>query len=157
MMFDPDKWAVWHFRATIVNDAGASGSHEYLFTPGAGNVLILLGGSLLNGDTSTRVGLARLRNTDADIIRQVLENSSVVAGATRDFPTSQSTGDNLSASDGSPVVVAGTEDFLVGIVSVAVSENTEVSIQFLVSGGPPTVTFTSPASAVETETENRIV
>ncbi len=157
MTFDPDTWATWHHRATIVNDAGTSGSHSYLFTPGAGNILILLGGSLLNGDTSSRTALVRLRNTDGDIIRQVLENSTTVAGATRDFPTSQATGDNLSASDGSPVVAAGTEDVIVSILSVAVSENTELSIQFLVLGGPPTVTLTSPANAVETETENRIV
>ncbi len=156
-MFDPEKWAIWHYRATILNDGSNSGNHDYLFTPGAGNICILFGGMLLNSDTAGRNGQVILRNTDGDPIRNVMADSSIGAGNDRQFPTSQLSQNELSASIPPEVVVAGTESLFVRLTSVAVSENSELSLQFLISGGTPTVVLTSPTGATETETENRVV
>ena len=155
--FDPGKWAVWTYRATIVNDGVNTGQHLYVFTPGAGNICILIGGKVLNGDATGRAGNVRLRNVDGDRVRDVLRNQTIGAGKERDFPTSELAGDDNSASVPPDVVVAGTEDLAVEVSSLAINEDTSVSIQMLVSGGPPAVVLTSPTGATETETENRIV
>lgn len=154
-MTDLEKWGVWHYRATIVNDAGTSGTHSYVASPGAGSVVILLGGQLLNGDTVSRNAQVTLRDTDNETLRRILPTVSVAAAARRDFPTTESTADGGASANG--IIVSGTEDFLVSIISLAASENTELSLQGLVYGASPTVTITSPANAVETVTEDRIV
>ncbi len=155
-MFDPEKWAVWDYRATIVNDGVNSGNHTYLFTAGAGNICILLGGRVLNGDAAGRTVVVHLRNADLARIREILVLATVAAGKVRNFPTTEDTSDGGSASSPPPVVVAGTENLFVQVASLAVNENTEVDVQFLVSSGPLVVDLTSPTDAVETETENRI-
>lgn len=155
-MFDPEKWAVWDYRATIVNDGTNTGNHDYVFVPGAGNICILIGGSVLNGDTNSRTAQVALRNADSATIRGILPGTAVAAGNTRQFPTSQGSGDGGPASVPPEVVATGTEEFLVQVQALAINENTVVALQFLVFGGPPTVTLTSPTDAVETETENRI-
>ncbi len=156
-MMDLEKWAVWHFRATIVNDGVNSGNHDYVFTAGAGNVMVLLGGQILNGDAAGRVATVQLRDTDNAVIRRLIPAVTIAAAGRREFPTSEASADNASASDGSPLVVSGTEDLLASLASLAVNENSEVAVQFLISGGIPTVVLTSPTGAVETETENRVV
>lgn len=157
MDFDPEKWAVWHYRATIVNDGANSGSHTYDISPGAGNVGILLGGQFLNGDAAGRTCQVFARDTDDNRFRSLLPNTTVAAGARREFPTSEATGDNNPATGGSPVMIAGTESVFVSVLAVAVSQDSEMSVQFLVSAGPPSVTLTSPTGATETVTEDRIV
>ncbi len=156
-MFDPTKWAVWEYRATIVNDGVNSGNHDYRITPGAGNLCILLGGQVQNGDTVGRVVTVQLLDTDNAIIRRLIPAVSVGAGSRREFPTSEVSADDAPASDGSPVVVAGVEDLLVSIASLAVNENTELSIQMLISGPVPTVVLASPTDAVETVTTDVVV
>ncbi len=156
-MFDPTTWAVWDYRATIVNDGVNSGDHQYVFTPGPGNICILLHGRILNGDAAGRTCSAVVRNADDDDIRNVLTAQSVAAAAFRGFPTSEATGDNNTSSDGAPVVISGIEDLRVNVATVAVSENTELTLQMLVLARPPTPTLTSPTDATETETENRVV
>lgn len=155
--FDPGTWAVWHFRATIVNNGVNSGNHEYNITPGAGNICILIGGEVLQGDSSsTRAVDILLRNDDDDRIRLVL--SAIIGTSTRrDFPTSESSADANFASVGAPFIISGTEDLNVLLSSLAINQDSELSLQMLVFGGPPTVVLTSPTDAVETETENRIV
>lgn len=155
--FDPGKWGVWDYAATIVNDGVNSGSQVYEFTPGAGNVCILIIGSLLNGDTGSRNGQALVRNGDDTAVRRVFANTTMAGGVRRQFPTSELSSDDNHASDGTPVIVSGVEDLEIALASVAVSENSAVEVQMLVSGGPPTVVLTSPTGATETETENRIV
>ncbi len=155
--FDPGKWAVWHYRATIVNDGTNTGNHLYNFVPGAGNILILLGGHFLNGDIAGRQGLVTLVDSDGVELRRILFSVSVGAGKRREFPTSEVSADDGNSAAEAPVVASGTEELRVQIQSLAINQNTEVAIQFLVSGGAPTVGLTSPTGAVETETENRIV
>lgn len=155
--FDPEKWAVWDYRATILNDGVNSGNHAYVFTAGAGNICILVGGKVLNGDPASRAGNVRLRNGDDDRIRDVLRNQTIAGDKERDFPTSELAGDDNSASVPPEVIISGVEDLIVNVSSIAVSEDSAVSLQMLVSGGPPTVVLTSPTGATETETENRIV
>ncbi len=156
-MFDPEKWAVWEYRATIVNDGVNSGNHDYRIIPGAGNMAILLGGQLLNGDTTGRTATVQLLDTDNAIIRRLISARPVGAGSRREFPKSEVTADDREASDGSPMVVAGVEDLLVSIASLAINENTELSIQMLVSGGVPSVVLISPTDAVETVTTDVVV
>ena len=156
--FDPEKWSVWEYRATIVNDGSNSGTHTYVLTAPDGGVLILLGGRVFNGDTSTRTILAQTRNRDNDVIRDPIESVAAPGGTRLNFPTAElmGTGDG-NASDGTHYVIAGGEDFLVQVASVAVSQDTNLSMQFLVSGGPAAVVLTSPTGATETETTNVIV
>ncbi len=156
-MFDLEKWAVWHFRATIVNDGSSAGGHSYTVTAGAGNVAVLMGGQFLNGDTVGRTCSVHMRDTDDYEIRALLPSTTVAAGARREFPTAEATGDDGSSSDGGPVILAGTEDLFVVINSLAINQNSELSLQFLVSAGLPSVALVSPGTAVETITENRIV
>ncbi len=156
-MFDPGTWAVHEFTADITNDAGAAGNHVYNFTPGEGNIGILLGGQLANDDASARNGQVLLRDADNAIIRRVLFLSSIAAGAERQFPTREATADDASADSGMPVVISGVQDLNVSLDSVAASQDSALSISFLMLNGPMTVTITSPASAVETITTNRMI
>ncbi len=156
-MFDPETWAVWDYRATIVNDGASAGGHSYTITPGAGNTAILLGGQFLNGDSVGRTCSVTLRDTDDNPIRRILPDVTVAAGARREFPTSQGTADSGASSDGNPTLIAGTENLFVVVNSLAINQDSELSVQFLVSGGPLTVSLISPGTAVETVTENRIV
>lgn len=156
-MFDPGEWAVWHYRATITNDGANSGNHVYNFSPGGGNMMILLGANLHNGDLSARNAQALLRDNDNNPIRRPLFLGSVAAGAERQIPTSELSSDDGSASDPPGEVIAGWEDLNVSVDSLAVNENTDLAIQFLISAAPPTVTLTSPTGATESETENRVV
>lgn len=155
--FDPDKWAVWSYAATIVGDGTNAGNHSYEFTPGEGNVCILIAGSVLQGDPTSRNVQVLARNGDDTTFRRILSSASVAQDKRRQFPTSEATSDDGSSSDGQPIILSGVEDLLVNIASLANSENTAIEIQMLVSGGPPTVVITSPGVATETETENRIV
>lgn len=155
-MFDPDKWAVWHYRATIANDGSNSGNHGYNFTPGAGNILVVLGGILFNGDTVALNGSVIVRNSDNNDIRRILPTTSIAGGSSREFPTKElSSDDGVASAEG--VVVSGDEDLQILLASVNVNDDSLVSLYGLVSGGPPTVTLISPTGATETETENRIV
>ncbi len=155
-MYDPGLWAVWGYRVTIVNDGSNSGSHIYSVRPTQGSVAILLGGELLNGDTSTRTASAFLLSPGASAIRRALFAQSVVAGAIRQFPTTELTGDNGDGSASSPFVVASGQRFDVTIAAVAVSQNTACILQFLIHGTPPTVILTSPTDAVEVVVEDRV-
>ena len=155
-MFDPEVWATFNYRATILNDGANSGNHDYLFEPGEGGIMGEITGQILNGDAAGRTITIQTRDADDNISRQWLGNT-VGSNTRRQFPTSQTSGDNgLSSSPPAPWA-AGSMDFFIRIASVAVSENTEVSLACLVLELPPTVTLTSPTGATETETENRIV
>ena len=96
-----------------------------------------------------------IRNNDNNIIRSILPATSVAGGAVREFPTKELSSDDGIAS-AEFIVVAGVEDFHVLLASVNVNDDSLVSLYGLVSGGPPTVTLTSPTGATETETANEI-
>ncbi len=157
-MFDPAQWAVWQYRATITNDGINSGDHDYVISPGVPNIMVLLGGEVLNGDTSGRAISILQRNVDDSNIRAILPSTTVAAAADRQFPTSESSADNGIASVPPDIVLVGSQNIIVRVASVAVSENTALSVHFLIWGGAtPTVTLVSPTDASEVETENRIV
>lgn len=156
-MFDPSQWAVWDYRATITNDGATSGNHTYSISPGKGNMAVLLGGEVLNGEASSARNIAiLLANADSAVIRRVLVSTSVAAGTVRQFPTSEATADDGSSSTPPDVVIAGTELLDITISSIGVNENTALAIQFLISGSKPVVTLTSPANATEAVTEDTV-
>ena len=157
--FDPHTWGMWTFRVTFLNDGSTSGTHQVDIQPGDGNICVLLGGSFDNGDGSARNSNLNKNNADGNAVRHLLGGTavSVGAGAVRNFPTSEATADENAASSPPPIVFAGTEKLVWQLLSVAVNENSIFAVEMLVSGGPPTVTLTSPNGATETETENRII
>lgn len=155
--FDPDKWAIWEYRATVLNDGVNTGNHDYAFTAGRGNICVLLGGEVLNGDATARNILIILRTVGNNTLRSLMMSTSVAAGSKRSFPTSESSSDDGFASVPPDIVIAGDEKLFVRVSSLAINENTEIDVQMLISGTPPTVVITSPTGATETETENRVV
>jgi hypothetical protein len=154
MEFDHKKWAVWEYRAAIVNNGTNSGSHSYVISVKGGVMAVLLGGTILNGDTSGRNVTIHLRNTDNNPVRILLPGTSVAANGRREFPTTQTSADNSVASIPPDIIIAGTMDMLFQIASLAINENSELSVYFMINGKPPTVALTSPTDAVETETTN---
>lgn len=156
-MFDPEKWAVWHYTANIVNDGTNAGTHSYTISITVGSCAVLLGGEILNGDTVARNLSALLRDNDGVTIRRVLPATSTAGGSTRQIPTSELSADDGPSDAGSPVVLAGGETFLVQAASVAVNDDSRLAIQFLISGDKPTVVLSSPTGATETVTEDRVV
>lgn len=157
--FDPERWATWTYRNTITNDGVNSGDHITVIVPGAGNVCILIGGNFLNGDVAGRNALLSHHNVDGNAIRHLLGRplEAIAAGAARNFPTSEASADGGPASSPPTIIISGTETLNFNLASLAVNQNSDFAVSMLVSGGPPTVTLTSPTDAVEVETENRIV
>lgn len=153
-----DYWAgaLWVYHADITNDGSNSGNHQYVVTPGAGNEMRVLYGTLANDDTSTRASEVWIRDAGGRLIARLRGRGNAVAGDDRSFPLSNVSGSlDESSIGGSEIVVAGAMDIIAVVESVATSQDTAFAIVCRIRGGIPTVVLTSPTDAVETVNTNR--
>jgi hypothetical protein len=149
--------ATWVYRANIVNDGVNAGNHVYLVSPGAGNEMEILYGSLLNGDATNRSALARIEDDEGNILAEILLAFTLNAGIRASFPAvdeAAATGMGLAA--GSRLILSGAMQARFQISSVAVSEDTAFAIVCRIRGARPTVTLTSPTGATETVDKDQV-
>ncbi len=145
---------VWVYHADIVNDNTNSGNHIYSVVPGDGNAMEILYGSLLNGDTSTRTGNVWIQDAAGGNQITRLLNETLGAGALRSFPTI-GIGDAVEAQGGR-FFVYGNMALRGEVLAVATDQDSAFALAALVRGALPTVTLTSPTSAVETVNTNAV-
>lgn len=140
----------WLFNGTIVNAAGASGTHTYRFNPGEDNEFEILYGTLRNGDTSSR--------SSFNSIQSLLPVNRIVADLTpRSFAVAAAgfmpimANDEVANNGGHRMqrpIVSGSNMVLdIALASVAANQDTAVTVMLRVRGDAPTVTMTGGADA----------
>lgn len=151
-MTEFDSWPggnTWVYHANITNDGANSGDHTYTVVPGALNEALLMYGLLDNDDTSNRTGFVRI--TDGTVIvGNLLFSQTLNSGTSHGFPTTSAaaaTGNGVDPAH--PLMLSGTMELVATVSAIAVSQDTAFGIVMRIRGPAPTVTLTSPTSAVE--------
>lgn len=152
--------ATWVFRVTITNDGANSGTHEVDITPGARNDMWLLYGSIRNGDASTRTAQIVIEDDSANILASLIpgfaNGVALTANDSFPWPTNDETGASAANVIHQPLMLAGAMNLHNQLTSVAVSQDSSVSVVARIRGALPTITITSPTGATETVDTNRI-
>lgn len=158
-MIDLDQWREYEFDALITNDGINSGNHDYRFVPGVGNAMIVLYGRIANLDGSARTITALIRTqTDVGLgFFLVVAGVSVAAGEGRNFPTSESTADNGMNTPVGPWMLSGPNRLFFRVASVAVNQDSRLTLHALVSMNAPTVLLVSPTDATETIAQDKVI
>ncbi len=134
-----DYWdgGTWVYQADITNDAMDAANQIYTITPGVGNEMEVLYGSLFNGDTSARNGNVRINDPSANLILH-LANESVTAGA---FIPVLSVGpsNTIDTHNYGRVILSGAMRLVVTITAVAVSEDSALGLVCRIRGSLPLV------------------
>ncbi len=155
-----DHWegATWVFHADITNDGTNSGDHVYAVVPGGGNEMEILYGRVLNGDTSSRTIIVEIGSdsTPSEILALMVPTTSITAGSTIPFPTTDEFSNSSAVQGVSRWLIAGTMALFVQVAAVAINQDTAFSVVGRVRGGVPTATLTSPTDAVETVNVNQV-
>jgi len=138
--FEPQAWALWVYRASIVNGAGGGGTVSWTITPGAGVEMEILGGFLQNLDTSTRTGSITIRDDDDNDIAHAIRALGIGAGSRSSYPSSPAQGSDLPVAAGPPSIVRGAMDIFASIAAVAASQDGLLTMIARIRGGLPTVT-----------------
>lgn len=145
--------ATWVYRATITNDGSNSGNHIYNISPGEGNEMEFLYGTVLNGDTATRTIHIEIDDGSDD---QVMVNYTISTAAgirAHVFPTVA----NENRPNMTRYILSGPMRLRLSVLALATSENSEIGIACRIRGNVPTVTLTSPTDAVEVVSTNRVM
>jgi len=166
--FEEMRGPLWAYVATITNGAGGAGSHFYDVTPTAGGEIELLGGHIVNGDTVAVTFNVRITDgTDADgvapaetdiLFELVPRAASLAAGTMRCFPTANVSADGGPAGAfGSPIRIRGTMKLKVNTGSVALSQDTQLSLLGrLKSSNYPAVTLNGASTPTLTVVTNQV-
>mgnify|MGYP001614663689 FL=1 len=163
---EPMRGPLWVFVATITNGAGGAGSHFYDVEVGAGGELELLGGLIVNGDTvgvTFNVRITDGTDTDGaapaqtDIIMELVPVAvSLAAAASRSFPTANASADNGPGAP-FPVLIRGTMKLKVNTGSVALSQDTQLSLWGRIRNSDyPAVTLNGASTPVLTVVTNAV-
>lgn len=141
--------ATWVYNADITNDGANSGTHTYTVVPGAGNEAMLMYGTLTNLDTAGRTGFVEITD-GTNLLGRLIPSSTFDANTIHGFPTSSTLAAAGQGVDPAhPLFLSGTMELVGEIAAIAVSQDTEFAIVMRIRGLAPTVTLSSPTSAVE--------
>lgn len=152
-----DYWAgaVWVYHANITNNGSNSGNHVYAVSPGVGNEMELLYGSIRNLDAAARTANVEI-DDGTNIFVSLVTAVSISASARTSFPGASSVASSSPVAAGSRIILAGGMRLNATLAAVAVSQDSRFGIACRIRGGVPTVTLTSPADAVEVVDINRV-
>jgi hypothetical protein len=150
--------ATFIYYIRIVNDGSNSGNHEIEISPGVGNELEILYGSIFNGDTAARTILCIIQGQDSSEYSYLLpRNFSLGAGLKVPFPVTDEVEGGGALSGARRLIVSGDMKLYVRIASVGLSQDSEFGVIMRTRGDAPAVTVTSPTGATETVRENRVL
>ncbi len=145
------------FEGTIVNGPGGAGNHTYIVTPGEGNLLEFIEGSIFNGDTVDRTLSSRVdTGTSGEVIGGGFVQSTVLPAADHTGLYSTLTGLATSPQALGRPVLGGTARLVITISSVALSQDTAFGFQAWLWGTEPTMTLAGASTPVLTTNEARV-
>lgn len=145
----------WVYQAQITNGAGGGGAVSIVVTPGAGNEMEILYGSLTNGDGTGRSAVIKIRDDgDNDLAHLINVGYSLGAASTICIPLFDQATDGAHAGSGTRLILSGGMDLIMQLSSVAASQDGVFSLVARIRGDIPTVTETgqsTPTITINTE------
>lgn len=145
------------YFATIVNGAGGAGDHTYIVTAGVGNELEILGGVILNGDTSSRTVTVKTDTgvADENVDGSLPEGTALGAGTRMGLYRGDASVNAPQAFG--RMVLSGSLRLVVRVAAVTASENSAFGFIARLRGGIPTIAETGASTPTITIEEERTI